>query len=290
MHDDIADPSSINWGEAWKARQQHRRAADDPAIWDQRARHFRPHATHPYSTAFLEHAGVLPGETVLDMGCGAGSLAIPLAHNGALVLACDFSHAMLDTLRECAEEASLSQQISCRHLAWEDDWEACGIARKSVDVAIASRSIATTDLQAALFKLDQTARRRCCTTLVVGPSPRYDARVMEGIGIDVTPSNDFIYAFNMLIELGRLPEVSYIVSPRLDTFDSLDEAVADYSRMLDDAHAHKLPELRSYLADHLLDNPHAGEPGGKGKPQGALRLDHERTVTWAFISWNPAGA
>ena len=43
---------------------------------------------------------------------------------------------------------------------------------------------------------------------------------------------------------------------------------------------------RSYLAQHMVDNPHAGEPGSKGRPQGRYMLDHERITRWAFIAWS----
>ena len=87
--------------------------------------------------------------------------------------------------------------------------------------------------------------------------------------------------------MNRLPEITYIRSPRRDTFESIDEALAACSRMLDQPEKSTIARLRLYLENHLVPNPHAGEPGSKGKPQGDLMLDHIRTVTWAFISWNP---
>ena len=64
------------------------------------AKHFRPRETHPYARDFLELAELRPDERVLDMGCGAGTLAIPLARAEHPVLACDFSPRMLEVLRE----------------------------------------------------------------------------------------------------------------------------------------------------------------------------------------------
>lgn len=276
-----------DWNEEWKALQASRRAADDPTFWDKRAKHFKPRETHPYARDFLELAAIGDGERVLDMGCGGGSLAIPLAQRSCPVLACDFSQQMLGVVREGAEHFGVGDLVDTKLLAWDDDWDAAGMPPDSVDVALASRSIATADLQDALCKLDRVARRRCCITLVANASPRYDMHVMDAIGASVTNSRDFIYAFNILIGMGRLPEVNYIKSPRRDTFDSLDEGVADFSRMLEGGNEHKIGELRRYLADHMIENPRAGEPGSKGEPQGRYMLDHVRIVNWAFISWAP---
>ena len=278
-----------DWNEEWKALQAARRSPDDPAWWDSRAKHFRPRETHPYAQAFLDLAALEAGERVLDMGCGAGTLAIPLARAGHPVLACDFSPRMLEVLDEGVAHYGLEDRIERRLLAWDDTWEAAGIMPKSVDVAFASRSIATSDLGAAIAKLDRVARRRCCITLVTGSSPRIDHHIMHAIGASVTESRDYVYALNILIGQGRFPELSYIASPRRDTFDSLEDGVADFARMLEHGNEDRLPELERYIAQHMVPNPHAGEPGEKGKPQGAYMLDHERSVRWAFIAWSPCG-
>lgn len=279
-----------DWNEEWKALQAKRRGPDDPSFWDARARHFRPRETHPYAQAFLELTGIRAGETVLDMGCGAGSLAIPLAHAGHRVIAVDFSPRMLAVLDETARECGLFDRIDPVQLAWDDDWRLAGIEPKSVDVALASRSIATADLKAALGKLTAVARRRCAITLIAGASPRYDEHIMDAIGASVTRSGDYVYAFNILIGMGLTPEVRYIASPRRDTFDSLEDGVADFSRMLEDGNEDRIDELRAYIAQHMVENPHVGEPGSKGRPQGAYMLDHIRMVRWAHLSWDARSA
>ena len=278
-----------DWNAEWKALQAARRSPDDPTFWDARAHHFQPHETHPYARDFLALANLHPGEHVLDMGCGAGSLAIPLAQAGHPVIAADFSPRMLDTLRDGIAHYGLQTQIQPLRLAWDEDWEAAGLAAKSVDVAFASRSIATADLEAALLKLDHTARRRCCITLVANASPRYDTHIMHAIGASVTNSRDYVYAFNILVGLGINPEVRYIDSYRRDTFDTLEEGMADFTRMLEGGNEHRRNALRSYLATHMVKNPQAGQPGQKGKPQGRYMLDHKRLVRWAFVAWAPRG-
>ena len=332
---------AADWNGEWMRLQAGRRRADDSFEWDKRARHFRPLETAPYARDFIKLLALKPGESVLDMGCGAGSIAIPLAQAGHPVIAADFSPAMLGTLDAGIEYYGLEDRITPLELAWDDDWDLVGPVAKAVDVAFASRSVTTNNLKGALAKLDRTARRRCAVTMVANSSPRYDLHLMNAIGASVTCSNGFVYAFNILIQMGALPQVTYFESPRRDTFDSLEAGVADFSRMLEHGNEDKIDRLRDYIAQHMIENPHAGEPGSKGVPQGRyileagvadfsrmlehgnedkidrLRdyiaqhmienphagepgskgvpqgryiLDHVRKVRWAFIAWEPVSA
>ena len=281
---------STDWNQEWMRLQAGRRRADDSFEWDKRARHFRPLETASYARDFMKLLALEPGESVLDMGCGAGSIAIPLAQAGHPVIAADFSPAMLGTLDAGIEYYGLEDRITPLELAWDDDWDLVGPVAKAVDVAFASRSVTTTNLKGVLAKLDRTARRRCAVTMVANSSPRYDLHLMNAIGASVTCSNGFVYAFNILIQMGALPQVTYFESPRRDTFDSLEAGVADFSRMLERGNEDKIDRLRDYIAQHMIENPHAGEPGSKGVPQGRYMLDHVRKVRWAFIAWEPVSS
>lgn len=261
---------AADWNGEWMRLQAGRRRADDSFEWDKRARHFRPLETAPYARDFIKLLALKPGESVLDMGCGAGSIAIPLAQAGHSVIAADFSPAMLGTLDAGIEYYGLEDHITPLELAWDDDWDLVGPVAKAVDVAFASRSVTTTNLKGALAKLDRTARRRCAVTMVANSSPRYDLHVMNAIGASVTCSNGFVYAFNILIQMGALPQVTYFESPRRDTFDSLEAGVADFSRMLEHGNEDKIDRLRDYIAQHMIENPPCRRAGLQGRAAGAL--------------------
>lgn len=85
----------------------------------------------------LHEAGFSPqGSTVLDIGCGPGSLSIPLARAGAEVTSLDISKGMLERLEETAEQEELCiTPIECSW--WTADIDKLGF-RKKFDLVIAS--------------------------------------------------------------------------------------------------------------------------------------------------------
>lgn len=275
----------VDFGSLWRAEQENRRPAPTSDEWDARAQEdafkYGPSA---YSDEFLRLAGLQDGESVFDMGCGAGSLALPCVMAGHEVLAADFSPVMLQRCRESLPPDAPAA-LETKLLAWEDDWQAAGVQPRSFDVAFASRSIATADLQAAIEKLSQVARRKVCVTVVAGRPPRIDQRLFSDLGLAYDAYNDAAFTFGILTQLGYEPEVQFIRSTRTDHFASREDAQRAYEAMLGYAKpvlegsalqaAKKL--VGEWLTLHLKEDPGAPKP---------YYVDTPRTFSWAFIAWN----
>ena len=203
-----------DWNEEWKRLQQARRRFDDASYWDKRSATFTTKdAPNPYVERFLELAGIREGETVFDMGCGTGALSVPLGKRGHKVVAADFSQGMLGQLREALDREGV-RTVFPKQMSWADDWPSLGVRPGMVDVALASRSVATADLRDSLLRLTDVARRRVCVTLATGSSPRTDERILNAMGLSSVLGRDYLYAFNILANEGLRPEVSYIDSAR----------------------------------------------------------------------------
>lgn len=95
---------------------------DSREYWNKRAATFTRTATRAYEHWLMKLLALDPSDTVLDMGCATGTLAVPLAKRGHHVHACDFAEAMLAILSKRAARDRLP--ITAHLLAWEDDWEA----------------------------------------------------------------------------------------------------------------------------------------------------------------------
>ena len=269
--------TTTDWNAEWMALQQARRKADDPSYWDSRSHTF-PTSTEPsaYARRFIELADIQPRETVFDMGCGTGALAVPLGLAGHKVVAADFSRGMLDALMETAFCLGVNEHVHPMLLAWDDDWTTAGVP--VCDVALASRSIATGDMQAALAKLDEHARRRVCITLTTGLSPRVDPVLLDAIGREQPRYPDCVFAFNILWGMGVHPELSYIDSSRQSRFGSFDEAI-DKTCDAMGATDEERERLIAYSRQHL-HQVHDADGGT------CWEYDHTRVTPWAFFAWN----
>lgn len=276
--------TTTDWNEEWKHLQTARQHADSSEVWDKKAKSFpvKHGSQQGYVSSFLQLAGIRAGETVLDMGCGTGALATPLALDGHRVIACDFSQGMLNVMLADQEALGVTG-VETHVMSWQDDWDAHGVGEGCADVALASRSIATYNLEEALMKLHRAARRRACITLPCGPSPKSDPALLAAAGFDNRVGIDFLYAFNILAQLGIAPEVAYIPNTRLEVFGSFQDALDAFSDIVagaveGTATADEMAAIPERLTPWLRENLVTDERG--------WHLKTERRVTWAFIAWN----
>lgn len=288
--------TTTDWNGEWKELQKRRRPPDSAAYWDKRAPTFSTRdAPSAYTDQFLALAALEPGETVFDMGCGNGALALPLAAAGHEVIAADFSQGMLDDLAAKAAARAVADRIRPVRLSWADDWKATGFGENCVDVAVASRSLSTADLGDSLAKLSAVARRGACATLATGPSPHVDPHVLEALGLPVRKNYDHLYALLILTQMGYQPEVRLIASHRVRTYDSAEEATASLLAMIEKFAAPEadpaalttaLDRLPRWVEENLVPNENAGADDHHGSVEKPLRLREPRPVQWAFLSWD----
>lgn len=268
--------SGVDWRALWAAERKHQDGVEDVAFWDRRAQGFSASCQRSsYAHEYLERAGIRPGETVIDMGCGSGTLALPLAAEGHLVTACDLSSGMLDRLRQQAQEAGIAERIDARQLSWLADWDDLPVA----DVFVASRSLYSLDLHDTILKMERHARRRVCITVATLQAPGHDRTMLHALGRPCSEKAEFVYIVNLLMQMGRLPELSYIshVKPVFGADPA--ELRAEFEREDGPFSAEESEKLDAFIAENFV--PVAGEDGVP-----TVQRRYDRHVRWAFIAWN----
>lgn len=218
----------------------------------------------PYVDDFISRMQISADDTVLDIGCGPGTLAIPLAKQVKEVIAIDFSAKMLEELEKYAKEEGLTN-IKTYHLSWEDDWSVL----PQVDIAVASRSFEVKDIDNALSKMNEKVKKACYITYKAGGS-FVDTDILDYIGKKIVMKPDFWYIPMILYKKGHFPYVDYIAtskgSIKSQNEDEFVESLIWSLGSLDEAQQDK---AREYYKE-FIEKQHQ-----KPKP-----------FTWAFVSWN----
>lgn len=197
------------------------RTTKKPEHWDKRAAAIvndGAPTNDGYLTKLLAKIDLSGASTLLDMGCGPGSVCLNVAEKLTHVYGVDYSQGMLDVAQLRAKSMGLNN-VSLLNKSWEDDWQDI----PECDIAIASRSTLVADLQAALIKLNDKARLRVYTTHTVSTS-FVDVEVQTAIGRKVVELPNYIFAVNILYQMGINPQVDYIKSNNcLDKTNSFEQ-------------------------------------------------------------------
>lgn len=252
--------------------RRHMNRSDRPAKaaseWDARAKSLSGKVMNSgYTREFVSRMQWRATDTMLDIGCGPGTIALAVADRMEQVVGLDYSPAMLACMRETAAEMGLQNVQTCLR-AWEDDWSDVPVC----DIVVASRSSMVPDMARALKKMTAHARRRCYMTHLAG-GHFGDACVARVLGRQQRAFPDYIYIVNILYGMGMHPRVDYIELPgRLAGATTCAEFVQKVTWSfgeLTDADIQRLK--RWYDAD-----PERAQQGGE-------------PMRWAFISWDVLG-
>lgn len=258
----------IDFNALYAAHQKAARYTEIPAShWDAKAERMSRKANlcNPgYVPVVLEQIGIAPEETVLDIGCGPGTLSLPLASACRHVWALDYSPKMLEVLEGLASERHLENITTIRR-SWSDDWSDV----PEVDVAVSSRATLVGDLDGMLERLNAKARDRVVITAITDPH-FFDEAIFKAIGRDDKGYPTYIYAVNRLHQMGIECEVRFITNPPKPfkgTFEELAESLAFSIGGLTDEEKTRLKAFYD-------------ERAAKGIP---IRHGQSR---WAMLSWS----
>lgn len=269
--------SGLDWNVLWLAELGGYSGVEDEGYWDSRSTNFKALGTRDgYADGFLTRAALRPGETVIDMGCGSGALTLPLAAEGHRVVACDLSGGMLDRLRCQAEADGLLGNLDVRKMSWLDSWDDLPVA----DAFFASRSLFSRDLRATLLKMEAHARRRVCATVSTFCSPRHDLAMLRAIGRAPRHHSEHVYLVNLLMQMGRLPELSYLSHVR--PVFAADRAQV---RAAFEAEDGPFTPEESERLDAFIEENYQVTHGADGVPR--VVRSYDRIVHWAFVAWEP---
>jgi len=242
-----------------------------PKDWDAKAASFSSrNRSSLYVDLFIENLPLAACTSVLDIGSGPGTLALPIARSVNHVTAMDFSGGMLELLCKAAANEKLDN-ITTVQCAWEDDWQANGIAPH--DLVIASRSMGVARLEESLAKLDRFAQKYVFISDRIGITP-FDAGAFAAVGRDFDPGPDYIYTLNVLYTMGIYPNIKILTLDAETSYASMDDALRSYLWMFRDINPQEIAALTAYLHDKTI-----------ARTADSITIRRESPPRWALIWW-----
>ena len=215
----------------------------------------------------LERMQLLPEDTVLDVGAGAGRLAIPIAKRVKHVTAVEPSKKMYDFLISTAKKESIHNLTainrSCEDLLLDEDI-------KPHDIVFASFSLFMADIADVLQQMSELANKSIYLFFSASQWMSDDLQKIVNNSESPIKSSDYIYVYNILHDLGILANVEIWDSESTYSYESLDDAVSKFGESYD-VSADKKAELKVHLSKHLIEE------------NGKFVLKHDRKV--AMVWW-----
>ena len=276
----------INWNEIWRSTEDSIERSNNLEFWNNFAPRFGRSGskTDPYIESFYEYMSPEPGDTLFDMGCGPGTLAIPYAQKGHEIFAADFSPEMLKHMMQRAEEAGVAERIHPIELNWNEDWSIRELPK--CDIAFSSRSFITRDLTSSLEKLESVAKRKVCIGAWDLPATGYDRHLAKAIGYERPGMGTHYLIMGELMDRDVFPELRYIYMPfRQAKYASREEAEEQLRQAFSHMTAEQEKLFCEYLEDHLIYHSEPAVFRGKDL-EGYWQFDHNDNSSMAFISWN----
>ena len=264
------------------------------ALWNEKAPSFaRKPSRSDYIDQLVDLLDLDPAESVLDVGCGSGTLAIPLVELGHAVVALDFSPVMLDELERSASESGVAVKrtraatpadavampqagsIHAVERSWQQSWDDVPVA----DVAVSSRSLITYDLADSVRKLEAHARKRAFVTVGAGNLPYRDHAILSAMGrsdeIAMDPA-ELVCLVNYLFSSGVSRTSPTSASSACgDAIRARRSSTPSCDRMRPETRA------RGRSASRLPCRAHRPR-----QVDGALRARPPRVDRWACVSWD----
>jgi 2-polyprenyl-3-methyl-5-hydroxy-6-metoxy-1,4-benzoquinol methylase len=250
-----------------EARVTEQVDVEGEAFWQARAPGFRPGVSESEELDYvlsLAHAG----DSWMDIGAGAGRLAIPLAGVVQRVVTVDTSPTMRAALEEAAAAAGVT--VEPHDARWPED----AGALPAVDVTLAANMLyATPDPERFIEAMEQHSRARCVVALADRPPRTPDPEVwaeLNGEPLAVLPgAREFI---GLLSALGRRFDVATFAAPEPMPVP-VDRAVAQHWRFGLHDGSPRLGRLREILERRAGADKLVRLHGGRGYV--------------AVVSWRP---
>lgn len=237
----IENPNDVKWAEFWAERLENKVNKD----WDKAAPGFYKRTKkEDYQIALFEKLILDKDDTVLDVGCGEGSVTIPIAKRVKKVIGLDSSPKMLEYLEKRADANDITNIETILKPIEEIKYDEIG----DVDVVVCSRSLnGIIPIEEVLSELDKIASKYVFITIFGPENKKIEKDFDKELGIKTEDFPDYNYFFNMLFNMGIYANIERFDLNNYREYDSIEEAMDNGKFRLDLYSDEEKELLKNYL-------------------------------------------
>ena len=237
----IENPDDVDWVAFWAEKL----ASKKDKNWDEAAAGFyRRTKKDDYNDALFSKLILDENDTVLDVGCGEGSITIPIAKKVKKVIGIDSSPKMLEFLKKRAEDNEISNIESILMSIEDISYSKIG----DVDVIICSRSLnGIIPIDKVLTELNKIANKYVFITIFGPENKKIEKDFDREVNIKTEDFPNYNYFFNILFNMGIYANIERFDLNNYRKYDSIEDAMDNGKFRLDLYSGEEKKLLKEYL-------------------------------------------
>ena len=269
LEEKILDPKTLDWEYFW--RRESEKGDQKARNWDEIALKFGKWIENDdYPEKLINKIILEKSDTVLDLGCGEGTISIPLAKKSSNLTALDLSKKMLEQVAEKADDEGLANIKTIKLDLKEADVNNVG----HHDVVISSRSFNSILSPKKLLKnLNEIANKYVFITLFGPENKKHEGIVAELLNKERKTYPHYSYIFNLLVNMGISPNSENLYCESLMEYENIEDAVDRIGWRFGGLNSKENKILKEHLEEILVLNE-----------RGKLENPFEK-AEWILIWW-----
>lgn len=266
----IDDPEDIDWAHFWEKKVEAK--SNIKKDWDEAAKKFGKYVVcGGYTEKLISKLKLDKDDTVLDLGCGDGTITIPIAKKVKSVTGLDLSEKMLEILNKTAKEENINNITTIKK-------DLSNIKLSDVnhhDIVLLSRSIMRIkNIQELILNINEIANKYVFITIYGDKNWKIEKEFYESIDKEYPQLPTHRYLFNLLLDMGISPNVENLNLNHHREYENLDDFFKRRNWNLTDLTNNEIEKLKDYLNDILKVNPENGN-----------LYNETDIVDWVLIWW-----
>lgn len=266
----IEDENEIDWDQLWTAKMDKK--GDRGKDWSKAAEKYSERASKDnYTEQLISKMIISKEDTVLDVGCGEGSVTIPLSKEVKSITAIDATDKMLEILDEKIKSEGIENIKTVKDDVNDVNLEKYG----KFDVVLASRVVNGIKSPKKVFsKFNEMANKYVFITLFGPNNWKLEKDFHEYLSKEYNGAPSYTILLNLLAEMGIYANVINLDVGPVRTYKTIEEAIDNGKWNLAKFSEEEQEKLPKFLNEVLIRNNETG-----------LLSNAEDKPDWVLLWW-----